>query len=521
MRKKYNIYIIILILVVSLYSSSPLRAQDIGQHIGDIKELVSETHGSIRDSYFAGNNHGIIIHIQDLHSNYDAQMSIYHIIDELINKYNLNLVTVEGSVGRLETAPFSSYPDEKIKEEVAKYFVKTGKVNGAAFAHIMKKSGFVFWGVDDRSLYVDNLDAYKASIKGKSAATSYYNNIRSIIEKFKSKVYTPELKELDRNIEAYKKEEMDFSEYILYLNGLMAPNAIKNDAYPNFTKLTEVLQKESDIDFLEVDNQRLEYMNRLNEALDKKSLSELLDKSLYFKVGKLSAARFYAYLKELSLRDDTPAMRDDFQQLARYIDYIRLYSTIENIPLFKEIESIEDSAKEKLFTNNIQRKIDKLSHTLDILNDLFNLKLTKDTLQYYRDHRKEFMTSYFINFISENASKYGIRYKLDPSFRDIDPKLPDLEKFYKLAEERDSMLVFNTLNKMSEKRTKLAVLVSGGFHTDGITKLLKEKDMSYVVITPKVENLQKDNPHQSVLLGEKNGFDKFYDMMMEKKSNRR
>jgi len=53
------------------------------------------------------------------------------------------------------------------------------------------------------------------------------------------------------------------------------------------------------------------------------------------------------------------------------------------------------------------------------------------------------------------------------------------------------------------------VLISGGFHTDGITRLLKEKDMSYIVVTPKIEILDADNPYRSVLLGEKSEFEKF------------
>ena len=344
--------------------------------------------------------------------------------------------------------------------------------------------------------------------------------MRSILDMFKSKVYSKELKELDDNIQAYKKEELGFSEYITYLNGLLDKYGVGREDSPNFVKLTDVLRKETDIDFVEVDNQRSIYMDILSRELDKDSLSELLDKSLYFKTGKISPLAFYSYLETLSLRDDTPPMAEEYSQLARYIEYIKLYSSIENIALFKEIEAMEKALKEKLFTSGIQRKIDSLSYNLEVLNDLFNLKLTKETLQYYRDNRKQFLTSNIINFISENGPKYGIKYKLDPSFRNIDVQLPGLEKFYQLAEERDSVLVSNTIDKMRQERAKLAVLVSGGFHTQGITKLLKDKQISYVVVTPKVSKLQEDNPYTQALLGGKNEFDRFYDMITKNKKNR-
>lgn len=518
MKMKKLTYILILLYITSSMwiACDTANAQEIKHPLDSMKGfMVSENHGTIRDSYFAGNNHGIIIHIQDLHCNYDAQMSIYHILDELIDKYGLNLVTIEGVEGELDTTPYSNYPDEEIIEKVAKYYIKLGELNGAALAHIMRKSGFIFWGADDRDMHLDNIEAYKVSIKEKATNVRYYNNMKSILDEFKSKVYSKELKELDDKMQAYKKEGLDFSEYVAYLNDSMDKYGLRKQDYTNLLKLTEVLRKEAEINFVEVDTERAGYMDKLSKELDKQSLSELLDKSLYFKMGKLGAVGFYTYLEELSSRKDVTPIAD-YPQLAAYIVYIKLYSDIENIKLFKEIEAVETALKEKLFTDDIQRKVDRLSHNLEILNDLFNLKLTPETLQYYRDNRKEFMTSNYITFISENAPGYGIRYRLEPSFRKVDAELPNLERFYQLAAERDIALVRNTVNKMEQENAKLAVLVSGGFHTDGITSFLKENDLSYVVITPKVNDLQEGNsPYQSVLLGEKSETDEFYDMLLE------
>ena len=506
--------ILIVIAFIVLYSNN-IGAQEIQQPLDAIKELVSENNGTIRDSYFAGANSGILIHIQDLHCNYDAQMSIYGIIDELIDKYNLKLVTIEGNMGKLVTDAFRRTDDMKIREQVAKYFVKLGDLDGAALAHIMRDGKFTFWGADDKDLYWKNVDAYKVSLKNKNTNASYYNNMNNILKQLKEKAYSKELKELDEKMHSQKNDDAGFSEYVAYLNGLMNQYAIGKENYPNFTRLVEVLNKESDIEFLEVDSQRAEYIDLLSETLDKNNLSELLDKSLYFKTGKLSALAFYSYLEHVSQKENTPSLEDEYSQLAKYIDYIKLYSQIDNIKLFKEIDGLEKAAKEKLYRNDTERKIDRLSYTLEIMNDLFNLKLTKETLQYYRDNRNEFTTAAFINFISDTAPKYKVNYKLDPVFRRIDAELPDLEKFYKLAEERDGVLVYNTLNKMRQQRADLAVLVSGGFHTDGITQLLKDKKISYVVITPKVESLQADNPYKSVLLGEKNEFDRFYELAVK------
>jgi hypothetical protein len=488
-----------------MLSPSALTAQPINK----IREMVSETNGTIRDSYFVGSNKRIIVHIQDLHCNYDAQISVYNIINELIDKYHLDLVLIEGSVGQLETAPYSKRPNDKIKESVAKYFIKTGQLDGAGFAHMMRQSSFTFWGADDTKLHQENVKAYKASLPGQVDNERYYNNIKEILEKLKFKAYSEELLELDKKINAYKAGNLDFISFISYINRLFSKYSFEKQGYPDFTRLTQVLEKEADIDFLEVDSQRSEYIDFLSDKLDKDNLSELLDKSLFFKTGKISALMFYSFLEDVSRKEAVLGMEENYADLYRYIDYIKQYSQIDNIALFKEIEIIEKRLKSKFFTNDSQREINRFSYTLDILKDLFALKLTKETLQYYRDNKKEFTPSYIINFISDASRRYKVQYKFDPSFRKIAVKLPDMERFYKVAEERDSVLVDNTLDQMKKKNADIAVLVSGGFHTDGITKLLKEKEVSYIVVTPKVEKLQLDNPYKSVLLGGNTEFEKF------------
>jgi hypothetical protein len=509
---QYNMkYMYILLIVVCMLFPSNILAQP----VSNIREMVSENHGTIRDSYFAGANTGIVVHVQDLHCNYDAQISIYNIINELIDKYRLNVVAIEGCVGELDTAPYSKRPNDSIKESVAQYFVKSGQLDGAGFAHMMNHSGFVFWGADDTALYDKNVDAYKKSAAGEMDNIRYYNNMREIIEAIKQKAYPKALKEFDAKIASYKDETLDFSSYVQYLNGLSREKGINLGEHSNFTKLASVVEKESEIDFIEVDNQRSEYVDMLSQRLDKDRLSELLDKSLYFKTGKIAPLAFYTYLKDTAAKENIAEFEKDYAQLSLYIAYIGLYSQIDNTVLFEEIETIEKAIKETLFTDDTQRRIDRMSHNLNIVKDMFGLKLTTNTLQYYRANRKEFTPSYIINFISDTTKKYNVNYKLDPAFRNIAAKLPDIERFYHLAEERDGILVNNTLDVMRKNNAEMAVLVSGGFHTDGITRLLKEQGVSYIVVTPKIETLNPSSLYRSVLLGEKSEFEKFMDKAKE------
>ncbi|OQX53678.1 MAG: hypothetical protein B5M48_02795 [Candidatus Omnitrophica bacterium 4484_213] len=55
---------------------------------------------------------------------------------------------------------------------------------------------------------------------------------------------------------------------------------------------------------------------------------------------------------------------------------------------------------------------------------------------------------------------------------------------------------------MQAKGEKAAVLICGGFHTKGVTQLLKQKDISYIVITPRVSSKIDTELYFSVLRGE-------------------
>ena len=83
------------------------------------------------------------------------------------------------------------------------------------------------------------------------------------------------------------------------------------------------------------------------------------------------------------------------------------------------------------------------------------------------------------------------------SIRDV---LQHVDRFYRLAHTREHHMVKNTLRyakrqkaKAQSSKLKAAVMVVGGYHTPGITEKLKEENVSYVVITPRVKELPQEN----------------------------
>lgn len=518
-NKLYSLYsYIILWAVLFIFIISAIPAISAETQTAAAALSIPESYGAIKEQSIDSYDNSLVVLIQDLHCNYDAQMSIYKIINKFIKEENFKLVTIEGPTGRLDTAPFCNYSNEEIKERVARHFLKSGSINGAGYAHIMDKGSFAFWGVDDPVLYQQGTDAFMTALKAKPENGAFCESIKKILDELKLKAYNKNLLHFDNQLKAYREDKISLGEFANYLNGLLAENSLNKEDYVNFNKLTEVLKIEETIDFTSVDNERSECIEYLSKKLKDKDLSQLLEKSLHFKTQAIGAVEFYSYLKDTIEKNPKKINFEKYPQLYKYISYILSYNTIDHTQLFEEIDNIYSAVKEKLFTRQLERDIDTLYTNIDILNNLSSLKLTTKTLDVYRKDRSAFLASRFVTFINENAPKYKIRYTINPVYRKIDAQLPDLERFYAAALERDKALVENTINRMNQLSVKKAILVAGGFHTEGITSALKKKGVSYIVITPKVNEVDdKNSLYVSVMLGKKTMMEQvFYGQIKDK-----
>ncbi len=76
--------------------------------------------------------------------------------------------------------------------------------------------------------------------------------------------------------------------------------------------------------------------------------------------------------------------------------------------------------------------------------------------------------------------------------------IPGFLNFYESAEKRNQALLANTIKRMRERGEHVACLVTGGFHSRGITELLKNQDMSYLVILPRF-NKKSTRPYLTIV----------------------
>ncbi|MBI3012654.1 MAG: NHL repeat-containing protein, partial [Elusimicrobia bacterium] len=65
--------------------------------------------------------------------------------------------------------------------------------------------------------------------------------------------------------------------------------------------------------------------------------------------------------------------------------------------------------------------------------------------------------------------------------------MENVARFNRLSHQRNRIFVEKLRKRMEEKKTNVAVLVAGGYHSQGVEELLKQKNVSFITIRPRMD----------------------------------
>ncbi len=101
-----------------------------------------------------------IIHIQDAHSNYSGQMNLANTLDELMTKYKIQNILVEGGSKDNSLTEIKKIAPKSVWQTVAKKFLLEGKIQGEEYLNLISDHPMKILGIEDRPLYFEGLKHY-------------------------------------------------------------------------------------------------------------------------------------------------------------------------------------------------------------------------------------------------------------------------------------------------------------------------------------------------------------------------
>lgn len=421
-----------------------------------------------------------VIHIQDAHCNYNVQKTIGQIIDHLNACYGISAVNLEGGSGEYDLSPFTSIENEDTRLQVTEYFLKNGVLNGAEFYAINSPRKIDLWGVEDRELYLGNLKAYRDSQKFKPMALGHLRSIRAAVDEIKEKVCSSQIRELNGKYGEYKNGKLGLLGYLAYLKVKATTGGISLEGFPNLSKLSETSGIEKEIDLKKANRERDKLIETFEKVMSVNEIARLNSAIKSFKQGSLKREEFYGYLraKAKELRLDA----SEYPELFKFDSYVTAFSEVDAVEAKREVIALDAAIRESLYATQQERELDEVSRKLDIIRDLFSLNLKDSFYRYYLDNRESFRTSAYLPFVEEQAKIHGVKVTWDSSVSDLDGYTERISRFYERSRERDDAFYRNL--KFSGRSSQVAVLITGGFHTERLMKLFKDKGFSCISVIP-------------------------------------
>src|SRR3990167_9586066 len=438
--------------------------------------------GEIKSSY-QGLQKRLVIHIQDAHVNEEAQRNIGRIIEFLEYKTGAKLISVEGASGDLNTAIFAAFPDEKARQAVADYYLKEGKLTGPEHLAITKKAELKLFGAEDKELYEENRKAFLDALKFKDKDKDNVEEIRHRLDQVSRFVFSDTLRKLRGEHAGYQKQKSYVGHYVNYLVQLADELKVSRYRYRQIDSFLRLNELERKIDFEKAEKEIDVLIDDLKKILNREELSKFVTNTIQFRLEKISRKEYYGYLKDKM--STYPEQEKKYENVLNYLTYMSHYDSI-GIELFQEIDTLEEDLKNKLFRNDSEVTLDRLYRFVDILEHLFDFSLTKEDADYFYSYRDEINVENFRTFIEDEARKAKQTLMLPKEVDLINQDIPKIEKFYQAALKRDHELIDRAYRKMVDSNGQVSIIVTGGFHTPGIERYLKEKDTSYLVIAPRI-----------------------------------
>ena len=467
------------------------------------------------------NSKPFVLHIQDIHANPGAQRQVYQLLKSLGVQHKTQakgelLVGLEGAKGRLFPRYFHFFNSlPKVNNIIVEDLFEKGEVSGAELlaweeSRSKKKLPLSFYGVENVDLYRENLKIYQGLFAEKSVIEEKLKIIFSYVESLRSKVLSEAardfLKERKRRKEGkYEGREAtpQLLSYIPYLskqaNDVLQINledAIEQVRFPQMTRFLTIAQIEKKINHEVAEEERTEVFSHLRKKVKSKQGKLLLNKIENLQPGTPHLRRTLEDFWELAEHNQINLL--SFSEFLKKMGILILNSELEAEALFLEMERLESWIMEKLAVTKEEQSFVRFLDHSDLLEQLLKLELNRKSWKKINAIPFRVKPSRLLNELT-SFNRLEISKQITENFESLTSIYERALQFYEVAEARDRALLDHLFE---EAKGPYAILISGGFHSQGLTDLMKAQGVGYAVLRPTMKELEDLHLAEKVFLDE-------------------
>jgi hypothetical protein len=420
----------------------------------------------------------LVIHIQDVHRNMEAQKNIRDLVSGLLGTGQIGLLALEGTAGKISLQSYVDFPYPDAVRLAADYLLKENEISGPIHAALTaKKTLPAILGIEDPTLYSANVQAYRDSAPRLDQLRSQMETFQSDLDMRKKNIYSSSLLIFDKAVTSYRNGQMGLGAYVQLLTANKETNA------PSLKTFLHALASEKGIDFHQVEIERGQLVVALTDRLEQRATEALLADSLAYRAGQLGYGDFYSRLKNICRKAGVELSK--YPAMDAYIQYVLLADGIDAEKLLAELNALEKA----------------------VYNDL---SLSEEERDLVRQSRQAWLSHQLVGFSMTPAD--WAEYETIP-LTDRNPHLKSFESFYREAHNRDDAMAQRLIAELKRHSgPSVSVLVTGGYHADGMAERLTRQGVTVVSFVPKIEKVDTNNgsSYLSVFSQEKTPLEKLF-----------
>ena len=450
------------------------------------KFLLPLSFGQITKTYFSKTDR-VIINIQDLHCHPNVQKNIGNIIELFDKKYHVSNIYLEGAYNNIDISWLI-----KIKNlfgvSALDKILNTGRITGAEYYCALNDKNGIIKGLENKTEYLNNLQRFGKILGNQDKISVILNSVSQTTNDLKKKYYNRRQLKIDELSKNYFDGKITAEKYFYLLSKHTEKLSVDISKYENTFRYINLLTLQKNLDYQFIIKQLKSFINGLKSKIPADTYLSLVKFSDNFsKIDNLQV-----YLNEIS--NEYKIDLSNYKELNRYFDYLKLSGSVNPLDIIEENKYLINEINSKFATTKAQREVAFLVGFEKYLKDFLNAKITEKNYEYFK----------------QNIQRYKLLWGkyVDNKVLDMLEEYVELtETFYKVNETRNIYFTENIFDKeiINEDNDqlkdelnnnifdnlkyakKIDVIVTGGFHTETISNILKDKNISYIVITPRIK----------------------------------
>ncbi len=460
----------------------------------DPSSLIVPFESAVLKEIHRGTNGRFVIHIQDAHSNLSGQRNLAAALDSILSSHGVRLVLSEGGADDCSLTPFKKAASKEVWKKVAKTLLVQGQISGEEYLNLTTDRPMKIVGVEDIALYLKSVEHYASLADGREQLLSHLREVRASITRMKARLYPSDIMEYEAAKRAGGSQEADFKALV----ALASARGESLQDFPEIRRLAATVAREAEIDFELANLEQAALAERLSRAGRPESLRESLEDAAHAGTEKVSQhLRVRALIRSA---EEAKVPKADYENLSRYAAYLSDFSEVDLDGVLDELAKAEDRVYYAALPSEDARLLRALDRYATLLETAYSIRMSTKDFAQFRASEADFATIRWQAFLNRRLADAGDFGGMIPQTDLLDRGRRSLEEFYASVTERDFAFVRNLEKTMADEGEKAAVLITGGYHTPHLKKLLREKGYSFAVLTPVVLAETSQQKYESRLL---------------------